>query len=461
MNPTTGRPAASQHSRPAAAATPPHDPPPAPTPPSAATPEAGASGWREFIPDALAFLGALLCAGLAALLLAVLGGCGGGVGSEGTGSYSSYSSGPITGYGSIIVNGVHYDETTASSIVDDDGVALSADQLALGMVVQIQAGAVSTDSSGRQSASTSSVRASRGLLGPVSAVDTVLQRLTVLDQTVQVQDDTVFSDELANRLSSVAQRLAAAGSTPLVLEIYGSYDSANSRWLATRVALAGADKAASYSLRGTVTAISADGSSFEMCGQTYSMDSLSDTSAVRVGAVLTVALATSTDDDNRWVARGQRNENRHEGQGEHIQLQGLLEQRLSATQLRVDGVVVDIGSSTTVQGTLALGARLQISGTLLNGRLQADTITVQAATSVRSYQLEGQLISVDTALQRLTLRVEHSNRQTVVDWSRTDIVWGSGLSAATLPSYSGRLSIRAQLSTSSNLLQATQVDMDR
>ncbi len=119
---------------------------------AAAPPPALRRWWRqirEYLPDVLAFTGALLVAALAAVLLVVLGGCGGGVGTEGTGSYTISSSGTISGYGSIVVNDVHFDESTAAIVADDDS-ATTADVLALGMTVEVQAGAISTDSAGRQ-----------------------------------------------------------------------------------------------------------------------------------------------------------------------------------------------------------------------------------------------------------------------------------------------------------------------
>jgi len=59
-----------------------------------------------WLPDVGAFCAALLTAVLAALLVGSIGGCGGGVGTEGTGTFSSVGSGPITGFGSIVVGGV-------------------------------------------------------------------------------------------------------------------------------------------------------------------------------------------------------------------------------------------------------------------------------------------------------------------------------------------------------------------
>ncbi|HET9821328.1 MAG TPA: hypothetical protein VFQ16_05830, partial [Burkholderiaceae bacterium] len=49
-----------------------------------------------------------------ALALGVtLSGCGGGVETGGTGASNTYAEGPITGFGSVIVNGVRFDDRSA------------------------------------------------------------------------------------------------------------------------------------------------------------------------------------------------------------------------------------------------------------------------------------------------------------------------------------------------------------
>jgi hypothetical protein len=63
-----------------------------------------------------------------ALLLLSLTNCGG-VDSGGTGSSVAY--GPVNGLGSIIVDGVRFDERTAS-ITDEDGRPVARDRLQLG-----------------------------------------------------------------------------------------------------------------------------------------------------------------------------------------------------------------------------------------------------------------------------------------------------------------------------------------
>ena len=79
--------------------------------------------------------------------LAVLLSCGGGGGvdSGGTGAAppATLASGPVTGLGSVTVNGVRFDDSTAS-VVDQDDMALTTDQLQVGMSARIDASAVAT-----------------------------------------------------------------------------------------------------------------------------------------------------------------------------------------------------------------------------------------------------------------------------------------------------------------------------
>src|SRR5262245_13917335 len=73
---------------------------------------------------------------VAAVLLGLS--CGGGVGTGGTGAFAS---GPITGFGSIIVNDVHFDES-AARIDDDGGNGRDRSELHLGTVVEVQGGEI-------------------------------------------------------------------------------------------------------------------------------------------------------------------------------------------------------------------------------------------------------------------------------------------------------------------------------
>src|SRR6478609_9453528 len=76
------------------------------------------------------------------LLVLLLAACGGGVDSGGTGApaESSSASGPITGFGSVIVNGVHFDDSNAG-ITDGEGMARQRQDLKLGMTTVIKGSA--------------------------------------------------------------------------------------------------------------------------------------------------------------------------------------------------------------------------------------------------------------------------------------------------------------------------------
>ncbi|MDZ7811771.1 MAG: hypothetical protein U5L74_01040 [Ideonella sp.] len=73
-----------------------------------------------------------------ALSLSGLTACGGGgVEVQGTGQEPpAFANGPISGFGSIIVGGVRYDDS-AATVRNDDNQSLSSADLRLGMVVTI------------------------------------------------------------------------------------------------------------------------------------------------------------------------------------------------------------------------------------------------------------------------------------------------------------------------------------
>ena len=194
-----------------------------------------------------------LCALAAAVALAS--GCGGGggadsgVGGGGTGSPLSFSQGPITGFGSIIVNGVHFDDG-AASVVDDDGNALSAAQsLRLGTVVDVQGSAVADDM-----ATASTIRVHVDLVGPVTAAyDATAGRLAVLGQPVRVTSATAL-DGFSGGAAAIA-----AGS---VVAVSSLYDTATGVYVATRIDPA--PDAARFSIRGTPSAVDTSADTFTL-----------------------------------------------------------------------------------------------------------------------------------------------------------------------------------------------------
>ena len=390
----------------------------------------------HFLPDLVAFCGALLFAGLAALLTGLLGGCGGGVGSEGTGSFASgsFASGTITGYGSIIVNGVHFDESTAT-LLDDEGQAVARSALALGMVVQVNAGPISTAADGSSVAVASSVRTQRALVGPVEAVDLAGGRLRVLGQTVLVASDTVFDERLNGGLAALAPGQW--------LEVYGFYNPGATGFAASRVGASG--PSAGLRVSGTVAAVDARAQTFQLGSQTYSAAGLGSSPAVDA-VVLLKLQQPGTDAQGRWVVSGQHTDDRASTDSAGTKIDALVSQVLSGTRFVADGVTVD-SSAARVSGSVQVGARVQVSGSLRAGLLLA--VEVEASTQkLRTYELNGSPTNLDSVSRRFVLR------GTTVSYARADVVFDKG-TAARLAGYTGSLKVEGVLSADRTQVEAT------
>ena len=111
----------------------------------------------------------------------LLAACGGG-GSDGSSPPAgdtpvSFVEGPITGFGSIIVAGVRYDDS-AASVVDDNGGSRDRSALKLGVVVEIEGGRVDRPLNALGLAVALRVVLGHSLQGPVNAVDPAGSKFT-------------------------------------------------------------------------------------------------------------------------------------------------------------------------------------------------------------------------------------------------------------------------------------------
>jgi len=141
-------------------------------------------------------------------------GCGGGGGSAAPAAGSSVvSSGAITGFGSVHVNGIHFETTGASFTVDD--APGGQDDLAVGDVVKIR-GRVNDD--GRTGTATE-VIGDDAVEGPVTALDLLAGTLVVAGQSVITDADTSFDDNIPG--SSLAGLVVGD-----LVEVAGFFDAA-------------------------------------------------------------------------------------------------------------------------------------------------------------------------------------------------------------------------------------------
>lgn len=333
-----------------------------------------------------------------ALFLALaLGGCGGGVDSGGTGApLQSFASGPITGFGSVIVNGVRFDDTLAS-VTDDDGVARSRGDLRLGMTAGIRGSTITTDASGSQVSTASTIAFGSELLGKVDGIDSAGSRLTLLGQSVDVLATTVFDDtSLPGGLASLA-----IGD---VVEVYALLDAATGRYKATRIERKGA--VSTYRLRGIVSRLDTQNRSFSIGGAriSYAGSMGAPPASLADGSMVRVRLQTARVAD-LWLAAGLGDGVQTPMDHDDVRLEGLISAFTSAARFSVNGIAVDASGISPPAG-LALGVHVEVEGLGRAGVLVASKVATQSADDAahHEFELRGPVMAVDASSRSFVLR---------------------------------------------------------
>jgi hypothetical protein len=318
-----------------------------------------------------------------ATAVVALAGCGGGVGEGGTG----YASGPITGFGSVIVNDIVFDDA-AAQIEDGEGTARPRAELRLGMTVEVESEAI-RDGAARATR----VRFDSAVRGPVERVDA--DSFVVLGQRVAVDETTVYDNALAAGLPALATALGQ------VVEVYGLFDAGLGRFRATRVELR--PLALVYRLRGVVSEIDERARTLRIGTAVFGYAAASAVpSNLAVGSF--VRLWVATDQIlGRWPVLRFGEVQRELGDVDGVSVKGFVTSLASATDLRVDGRLVDARAATVSGGPLTLGLRVEVIGSLRGGVLVASSVLVRSDQfeRERGFELRGEIESV--AADRLSL----------------------------------------------------------
>lgn len=381
-----------------------------------------------------------------------LGACGGSGGSAssgtsaGTASVSSYTSGSISGFGSVIVNGVRFD-TNGATVEDADGAEHVADDLRLGDSVEIESGDIDTST---QTAVASVIRYGSEIKGPLTAVDETHSRFTLLGQTVEVSSTTVYGTDLSGGLSSLSSQIGS------VLEVHAQYDASQQLYVATRVDLE--DSANSYTLRGPILSLDTTTQTFVMGTATISYASLSpQPTGLAVNQWVRVKLSTTAASDGSWVALQVKNNDRKPSRDHSsAEIKGAITAWTSATSFSVNDVVVDASSASFPdgQGGVVLGAKVEVKGSIANGVLMATSVQIEDTGERghgQDYELHGRISALDTSAKTFVLRSITVSYASVTQWE--------GLSEADLGSVS-KVEVKGSLSSDGTTLVASVISAD-
>jgi len=365
---------------------------------------------------------AVLIAGssLAALLVACGGGGSNPPAAGGGPTIQSVARGPINGLGSIIVNGVRFDDSSAQVENDEDGSAgHSARELKLGMMVEVQAGAIDNNAA---TATAAVVRFGSEMVGLVASTDKATQTLRVLDQTIDVKPTTVFEDGLAGFDAIVKDQ---------VLEIHAQFDATTGHYVATRIETEAG--ATAFRLRGVISALNnTSPKTFKIGDAVINFDSvpaadlpiipLADGQTVRV-RLQTVQVA------GQWVATSVRNGVRKVEDSGDARLRGMVTAFTSPQKFAVQGIPVDAANATFEPDakSVVLGALVEVRGQASNGTIVATRVKVrnQNDDDLKQVELHGTVSALDTSKTTFMLRevkIDYSQVKTWKDGQPTDLV---------------------------------------
>ena len=337
-------------------------------------------------------IGMLRCL-LAGLLLA-LAACGGGVETGGTGT-GAYVQGPIGGFGSIIVAGVRFDDSSAA-IQDPDGEVRRREDFRLGMLVEVESGPITDDGSGGRVATATRVRLASELLGPVAVVELANARLVVLGQPVRLTPATVV-DGVAGG--------AAALQVGDVVEVFGFFAPADG-YVATRVARR-SPAPASYRVRGLVRDLDTVAKTLRIGLQGFDLAATGVPAGLANGQFVRLSLQTAQL-GGRWPVSAITVETPSAGDRDEAEVEGLISAFTSATQFSVNGVRVDASGASFVDGSAGLreGVRVKVRGRSQGGVLLAASVDIRSDDDAFSegVDLRDAIGSVDAAAQTFTLR---------------------------------------------------------
>ena len=379
--------------------------------------------------------GLLLTALSSALVLA---GCGGGSGGGSIGGATgSSATGAITGFGSIIVGGVRFDDSVAS-VQDDDGTGMNSGDLKLGMVVRVKGGNKTDDGTSIR-AKADSIEVRSELQGPVDAK--TASSLVVLGQTVKISAATFFEDGL-----SLATLLVGA-----VVEVHGFVDPVNNNLLATRIE--SKPNAKVFKLQGDIKALNTITKTFNIGTITISYLT-ADVPASLVLAndvVVRVRLATTPLTGTRTALRIRKFEIENEDRNE-AEVEGIITAFTSTSLFSVNGLPVNASAATFVGGKagIVLGAMVEVEGSVVNGVLVAKKVALDEGEEAARFELHGPISGLNTAAKTFVLR-----GMTVNYGAAT---FGAGVTAATLAN-GLNLVVKGKRSVG-NVILATQISVD-
>lgn len=323
--------------------------------------------------------------------------------------------GPISTFGSVVVNGVRYDTSTASFTIDD--ASGTEDDLRVGDVVTVTG---TIDDNGT-TGTAETVTFDDSVKGPVESVDIVGSQLVVLGQTVLVRPETSFDDGFAT------PSLEGVNVGQLV-EVSGQID-ANGNIVATR--LEPKPAGTQFEVHGTVSNLDSANMRFNINNLVvdYSSATLDNFPGGQISnGDFVEAKGTSLGAASELLAAQVELESLVPGatDGDRVEIEGFITRFASAQDFDVAGLPVTTNASTTFVGgaaaDLGLNIKVEAEGDIdANGVLVATKVDIRRSKAVRMIATADSVDAANNSLVVLGITVTVDALTRLEDKSNADV----------------------------------------
>ncbi|MEY4765596.1 MAG: hypothetical protein RI907_2269 [Pseudomonadota bacterium] len=420
---------------------------------------AGRPGWFP--------LTAITAAATFALALTACG--GGGSESGGTGLTASSDTvtytGTVDGLGSIVVNGVRFSTSEATTTDSDDPTKPYSHAFARGTTVTVTG---TVDDSGNGTAT--SIVVHGGVRGQVTAVDTANSTFTINGQVILVDSATVWD---GTTTTGFGYSSLVAGTS--YVEAYGVLDATTGKLTATRVVEKDQStvEEEGYAFRGAVANLNTTAKTFDLTLRTgvvahvtYTDDTVLPTGStlanatgvrIKVSAEDATSLANATSGTVNVTALKTIVKRERAPEGNKAALVGAITTISSDRNTWTIGdATVDVSQSPTLDGvnlsTVTVGTFVKVQGSFTNGVLVAKSISSKQRDDQQRHlagvKLYG-VVSGSTAASGDTLA------SFVVQGVTVTLASGSSLS---LPADGSYVEVKAQQDSATGLLMAVEIE---
>lgn len=359
------------------------------------------------------------------IFLTLAAGCGGGGGSTpganpppppvGGIGRTGVAQGPISTFGSVVVNGVRYN--TDAAVFTVNGQAGSQDDLRVGQIITVSG---TVDDNGVDGTA-NEVNFDDNVKGPIQSIDIATSQMVVLGQTVLISPETSFDD-------SISPASIDGLNVDDIVEVSGLVDSSG-RITATRIELKPAGT--EFEVLGTVSNVDTANLLFNITGLVvnYSGATLDNFAGGQISnGDFVEAKGLSLNGNGELAATKVELKNGlpNIGDGVHVEIQGFITRFASAQDFDVAGLPVTTTASTSyeggVAGDLGLNIKVEVEGEIdANGVLVARKVDIRRAKAVRATANVDSVNVGSNSLVMLGITVSVDAMTRLEDKSRADL----------------------------------------